>query len=102
MRVILGLLVAIALPFAHAVTAQQAPAATSSKVWVGHYREYEDFLKNAPFQRLEGISLGVTSPRHAFFTPGGLAAGGAWKPIKPGNYEGYFESYKSEIAAYKL
>jgi len=100
----LGLLVAVAVPLARAPAprAQTPPFPPSSKVWVGRYAEYEAFLKTAPFQRVEGVSLGVTSPRHAFFAPGGLAAGAAWKPLKPGPYEGYFESYKSEIAAYKL
>ena len=103
LRLTLGLIVAAAIPLAQTKAPRaQTPPAPSSKVWVGHYAEYESFLKTAQFQRVEGVGLGVTSPRHAFFTPGGMAAGAAWKPIKPGPYEGYFESYKSEIAAYKL
>jgi len=102
MRFVFGLLVAVAVPLAQAQPPASSPQAPSSKVWVGHYAEYESYLKTAPIQRVEGISLGVTSPRHAFFAPGGLAASGAWKPLKPGMYEGYFESYKSEVAAYKL
>lgn len=101
MRIILSLFVAFAFPLSQASpTLPQAPA--SSKVWIGHYAEYEQFLKTADIQRLEGISVGVTNPRHAFFAGGGLAASAAWKPLKPGMYEGYFESYRSEIAAYKL
>jgi hypothetical protein len=42
------------------------------------------------------------APRHAHFKSGGLAAGAAVKPIPPGRRDGFFESYKSEIAAYKL
>lgn len=107
MRLIVGFLgfltAALAVPLAQAPAAPIPHAAgQSSKVWVGHFEDYENFLKTATFQRLEGISLGVTSPRHAFFAPGGLAQGGAWKTIKPGIYEGFYESYKSEIAAYKL
>jgi len=104
MRLIFSLLVAVAVPLAQTQTptAGLPPFPPSSKVWVGRYAEYESFLKTVPFQRVEGISLGVTSPRHAFFPPGSLATSGAWKPLKPGLYEGYFESYKSEIAAYKL
>ncbi len=104
MRLILGLLVAVAVPLAQSPMPAEAPTSSpsTSKIWIGHYDEYESFLKSVPFQRVEGINLGVTSPRHAFFAPGGLAPSAAWKPLKPGNYEGYFESYKSEIAAYKL
>ena len=107
MRLIVGFLgfltAAIAVPLAQAPATPAAhPAAQSSKVWIGHYEEYENYLKAAAFQRVEGINLGVTSPHHAFFAPGGLAQGGAWKAIKPGNYDGFYESYKSEIAAYKL
>ncbi|HXK09299.1 MAG TPA: hypothetical protein VMT70_06640, partial [Vicinamibacteria bacterium] len=46
----------------------ETPAA-SSKVWIGHYAEYEEFLKTAPIERLTAISVGVTHPRHAFFAP---------------------------------
>lgn len=101
MRQIVSFLVALAVPLSQAA-APPGPLGPSSKVWVGHYAEYEQFLKSAEIQRLEGINVGVTNPRHAFFPPGGLAVGAAWKPLKPGIYEGFFESYRSEIAAYKL
>jgi hypothetical protein len=45
---------------------------------------------------------GILGPRHAYFKPGGLAAGANIKVLPPGRREGFFESYKSEIAAYKL
>ena len=88
---------------------QQAPAAavqtapTSSKIWIGHYAEYEEFLRTAVIDRLSNPSVGVTGgTRHAYFKPGGLAADGALRNLRPGRYDGFFESYKSEIAAYKL
>jgi hypothetical protein len=104
MRLMFSALVAVAVAVPLAQTpAPPAPApAQSSKVWVGHYAEYEAFLKTAPILRLEGISVGVTSPHHALFDAAGLAKGAAWKPIKPGPYDGYFESYRSEIAAYRF
>ena len=59
-------------------------APSGSKVWIGHYAEYEEFLRTAVIDR--------TTNAHVFFKPGGLAAGGAL----------HWEHYKSEIAGYKL
>src|SRR5262249_21771416 len=41
-------------------------------------------------------------PVHAYFAPGGLVEGVALKNLPPGRIKGYWESYKSEIAAYKV
>ena len=93
----------LAMPLAPsaAPAAQSAPA--SAKVWVGHYAEYEDFLRTAEIVRSQTPKEGVTGgTTHVLFKPGGLAAGGAVRNLGPGMKEGYFESYKSEIAAYKL
>ncbi len=51
---------------------------------------------------MEDIPVGVTKPRRAYLAPGGLTDRMAWKTIRPGIYSGYWESYKSEIAAYEL
>ena len=54
-------------------------------------------------ERTESPKLGKTGgTKHAFFAPGGLAAGGALRTLRPGQYDGFAESYKSEVAAYKL
>jgi hypothetical protein len=79
----------------------QTPA-TGSKVWLGRYAEFEAFILSAPIERFEETKVGVTRPKHAFFTPGGLAAGATVKVLPPRRQGGYFESYKAEIAAYKL
>jgi hypothetical protein len=80
----------------------QEPAAGSSKIWLGRNAEFEEYLRVAEIERTTGTSVGVLGPRHAYFKPGGLAAGAAVKPFPPGRREGFFESYKSEIASYKL
>ena len=51
---------------------------------------------------MEELKIGVTRPRRAKLAPGGPVDAMAWKPIRPGRYTGYWESYKSEIAAYEL
>ena len=100
MRVIFALLVAAVVPLAQGITPASAPA--NSKVWVGHYADYEQFLQSVEINGLTGIGVGVTEPRRASFAPGSLAGGATWKPLTPGKYRGSFESYKSEIAAYKI
>lgn len=59
-----------------------------SKVWIGHYAEYEEFLRNAVVDRT--IDMGAAT--RVFFKPGGLAASAALKQHNP----------KLEIAGYKL
>ena len=81
----------------------QAPGnPTGAKTWIGHTQEMEDFIKSAEVASMKGTSVGVTHPNHAILAPGGPVTDIAWKPLKPGRYEGYFESYKSEIAAYEV
>ena len=80
-------------------TQQQAGG---TRVWIGRYAEYEEYLRTARIERQEGLDIGVTGPRRAFFTAPGLAASAIVKNLPPGKQSGYFESYKSEIAAYKL
>jgi hypothetical protein len=89
----------------------QTPAAATpgsatpsgSRVWLGRYAEYEDFLRTAEIERVESFKVGITGhTKHVFFKPGGLVSEGAMRDQRPGRYEGYFESYKSEAAAYKM
>jgi hypothetical protein len=84
-----------------AATATTA-APSGSKIWMGRESEFESFLQSAPVDHMEDIKVGVTKPRHALVAPGGLAGGFVFKPLQPGRRDGYFESYKSEIAAYEL
>ena len=79
-----------------------APPTGSAKIWVGREAEIEEFIRTAPFTRIEEIPIGVTKPRRGYFEPGGPAISAAWKVLRPGRPNGYWESYKSEIAAYEL
>jgi hypothetical protein len=85
----------------------QAPAAATSapavaRVWDGRAADYENFLRTGTIDRAEAIPLGVTKPHRLYFAAGGLARSAAWKPLRPSYQGGWFESYKSEIAAYEL
>jgi hypothetical protein len=77
-------------------------AATSAKVWVGRHAEFEEFLRNAPIERVEEVPVGVTKPKRAFFAKGGLAGSVVVKHLPMGQRAGFWEAYKSEIAAYEL
>ncbi len=84
---------------------QQAPAPSApanAKIWIGRAAEIESYLRTAPVVKLSDLSTGVTHPRKATLAPGGPVDAFAWKVIQPGRYEGFWESYLSEIAAYEL
>jgi hypothetical protein len=82
--------------------AEAKPAAQCANVWQNRTAEIEEYLRTAKVERIADIPVGVTRPRRAYLTPGGLAESFAWKPLAPGIRNGYFESYKSEIAAYEI
>ena len=96
-------IVVLAASCAH-VTAQTSAANRSgAKVWVGRYQEFEQFLQTAEVTgKTEKLPVGVTAPKKIELAPGGPVSAIAWKPIKPGRYRGFFESYKNEIAAYQF
>jgi len=97
-------------PAAPAPASQQAAASTpaenaaptGAKIWLGRHAEFEKYLKTAPIARLAGVPVGVTRPQRAFFAEGGLAGSALLKHLPPGRRAGFWESYKSEIAAYRL
>jgi len=99
------LLLAAALVVATPSAARPQEGATAvhdARVWIGHAAEYEEFLETAPIERIEDVGMGVTKPERAFFAKGGLAASAVVKHLKPGLRMGYWESFKSEVAAYLL
>ncbi len=86
--------------------AEKVPAAPiavkGSKVWLGREAEFEAFIQSAKIVKTSAIGVGVTHPHHVFFADGGLAGSAVFKPLPPGRMNGYWESYKAEIAAYEL
>ena len=81
--------------------AQEAGAA-DAKTWLGQVEEIEQFIRDATVVDIEEIGIGVTNPKRAELSPGGLVDQISFKPLRPGNLRGYRESYLSEIAAYEL
>ena len=80
------------------------PAAVKlgAKIWIGRHAEFEEYLRTARVERVERVPIGVTKPERGFFAPGGLAASAAVKHLPMGQRAGFWEAYKSEIAAYEL
>jgi hypothetical protein len=94
------LLALLVLAFPQAQAPPTAPGC--SNVWQARTAEFEEYLRTAKIEKIADIPVGVTRPRRAYLTPGGLVSSFAWKAIKPGVQNSYFESYKSEIAAYEF
>jgi len=82
--------------------AAAAPELVDARTWIGRAPEIEEYLRTVPMLKFEALSVGVTKPMRAFLPEGGLSKYLVWKTIQPGRYFGYWESYKSEIAAYEL
>ena len=72
------------------------------KIWIGREAEFEEFLKQAKVIKVDDVPVGVTKPKRAYVAPGGPAGSFVFKELMPGRKSGFFESYKSEIAAYEL
>jgi hypothetical protein len=92
----------LAIVLAAAPALPQTTAPVNTRAWADHVGEIEEYLKTAEVVGIEEIKIGVTKPRRAKLAPGGPVEAFAWKAIKPGRYNGFLESYKSEIAAYEL
>jgi len=82
--------------------ARPQAAASCSLDWIGHEAEFERALRTAVVTKMEDVPIGVTKPQRARVDPPVPVASFAWKALPPGRKKGFFESYKSEIAAYEL
>ena len=80
----------------------QGGTAESASTWLDRAEEIEQFIRDAEVVHIEDIGTGVTNPKRAELAPGGPVTHIAFKPIRPGTYQGHWESYTSEIAAYEL
>jgi hypothetical protein len=80
----------------------QPAAAVDARIWIGRAAEFETYLRDVPMLKFEDLSVGVTKPKKAHLPPGGLVPYLAWKMLRPGLYNGFWESYQSEIAAYEI
>jgi hypothetical protein len=104
----LGVALAFVAPFpapaqqAGVVAPEAAAPAAGAKIWLGRHDEFAEYLRTWPIIRVIPVGEGVTNPDQAFFRLGGLAQRAAVKLLRPGRPHGFWESYKSEIAAYEM
>ena len=70
-----------------------------SLVWPGFEDQIEKDLTDGKILKMEDVPIGVTKPQRATLEDGPRFA---WKPLTPGYNKGFMESYRAEIAAYKL
>jgi hypothetical protein len=82
--------------------AAQLPEGPCAKTWLDRAQEIEEYLRTAKIVALDEIPVGVTRPQRATLEPGGPVEAIVWKPLRPGIYQGFWESYKAEIAAYEI
>lgn len=85
-----------------AVAAQTtAPAQTGSKIWIGRAAEIEDYIRSAKVVREEATPVGVTKPRRLYFEPDGPVGSILWGNLH-GRPQGFWDSWKADVAAYEL
>ena len=75
-------------------------AGKCSIIWAGHEADIEQLLTSGKVGKLEDVPIGVTKPQRGNIE--GTPVRFAWKALTPGYSKGFMESYKAEIAAYKL
>jgi len=85
-----------------ALIAASLAAAQAPLPWIGHAADMEAHLRNAQVVQIEDIGTGVTRPRRASLNPDTPFGTLVWKVLPPSRRSGFWESYKSEIAAYQL
>lgn len=102
----------VCLPFLFASLGFDQPVssesgAVGSKIWVGHYREVEEYLRTAECILVDNLGARKNSGASPSFKrctlrPGGPVARMAWKTFPPGASRGFRESHTAEIAAYEV
>jgi hypothetical protein len=95
-------LILVAIASCHLAGLAAQTTVFCSRAWVGHEAEVERALAENRATGLEDLSIGVTNPMRGSLDPPTPVARFTWKPLAPGYRKGHWESYKSEIAAYKL
>ena len=69
-------------------------------IWTGFEDQFEQQLVEGKVAKMEAVPIGVTKPQRGIID--GTSMRFAWKALRPGYSKGFMESYKAEIAAYKL
>jgi hypothetical protein len=77
-------------------------ASAHAPPWLGQEDEIERFLERADLVSRERLGSGVTRPFKVVLEHDGVRRKAVFKPIERNAFAGGLESYRSEIAAYRL
>jgi hypothetical protein len=92
-------LLAVCLPACLAQGPPPSAEEPGSRIWIGRHQEVEDYLRTAECVSIEPF---LARASRCTLRPGGPVARMAWRPIPPGLYRGFQQSFYGEIAAYEL
>jgi hypothetical protein len=92
----------VAIALGQTVDPAAQTAVGCSRAWPGHEAEFERALADNRATDFEELPIGVTKPVRGSLAPATPVARFTWKPLAPGYRRGFRESYKAEVAAYKL
>jgi hypothetical protein len=70
--------------------------------WLDAPEAIANYIRTAPVEKIEDLPVGVTRPNRAILAAGGPVSSVVLKNLQPGRKNGFWESYKSEVAAYEL
>jgi len=74
----------------------------TAKIWVGHTQEYEELLETAKIVSIKELGRGANKPKRVTLKKGDHTLRALWKPIHRGPKESGWESYETEVAAYRV
>lgn len=74
----------------------------SAKIWVGNASEYEELLETAKVVSVEELGRGANKPKRVTLQRGDYTLRALWKPIQRGPKESGWESFETEVAAYRV
>ncbi len=90
--------VLVAIASALSAQASSLPAAP----WAAERAAIEDCLERGVVTERSKISVGITKPEKVTLDCGDRTIGAIWKALQPGYQHGWWEDYRSEVAAYRI
>lgn len=82
--------------------AWSADGDSAAAPWSSEVEKIERCLSEGVVVGRESISIGVTKPQKIHLDCDGQKMKAIWKPLRPSYDSGWWESYESEVAAYRL
>jgi hypothetical protein len=84
------------------LAASPTVAQSGARSWLADKELWEARLAEAEMVSKDAVGSGVTHPERVSLRADGVDFAAVFKPIARGRHGGFFESYESEVAAYRL